>query len=84
VPASEVESPARRGALECEILLPATDDGLNDILVQTCLFPVDTNSPCSVLPAVVLQISPHNDLEVWVRQDFTSALETEDPHSEPD
>jgi hypothetical protein len=81
---SEAQSPARHGARECELLLPATDDGLNDILVQAFLFPVNSNGPCSVLPAVVLQGLPHNYLEVWVRQDFTSALETEDPRSEPD
>jgi hypothetical protein len=37
-----------------------------------------------VLPAVVLQSSPRDDLDAWVRQDFTSVLETEDPRSEPD
>ena len=84
MPPSEVQSPARHGAWECELLLPATDDGLNDVLLQAFLFPVDNNSSCSELSAVVLQSSPHNDLEVWVRQNFTSALGTEDPRSEPD
>ena len=62
VPPSEAQSPARHGARECELLLPATDDGLNDILVQAFLFPVNSNGPCSVLPAVVLQGLPHNYL----------------------
>jgi len=66
----EVQSPARHGARECELLLPATDDRLNDILVQAFLYPVDNNSPCSVLPAVVLQRSPHSDPECGFDKTF--------------